>query len=98
MRVAIFSAGTRLDDALASLDQIWRYTNHWKGDLPTLFDVLAVELVNPRMPLALEPLHLELTPEGITRPVAAAKPNARVAVTVNAAEFMAAFVRNMTND
>ncbi len=98
MRVAIFSAGTRLDDALASLDQIWRYTNHWKGDLPTLFDVLAVELVNPRMPLTLEALHLELTPEGITRPVAGAKPNARVAVTVNAAEFMADFVRNMTND
>lgn len=95
MRVAIFSAGTRLDDALAALDQIWRYTNNWKADQPTLFDVLAVELVHPRLPLALESLHIELTPEGITRPVAGAKPNAQVAVTVDATRFMAAFVANM---
>ncbi len=97
MRVAIFSSGTRLNDALAALDQIWRYTNHWKGDQPTLFDVLAVELVNPRMPLALESLHVEVTPEGFTRPVDGPEHNANIAVTVNASGFMSAFVRNMTN-
>ena len=53
---------------------------------------------NPRMPLPLTPLYIELTPEGITRPVAEVESNAQVAVTVNAADFMAAFVRNMTND
>lgn len=98
MRVKTFLAGTPLDDALASLDQIWRYTNHWNGDQPTLFDVLAVELVNPRMPVELTPLHIELTREGITRPVAGAQPNAQVALTVDAAEFMAAFVRHLMND
>ena len=97
MRVAIFAHGTPLNDALAALDQIWRYTNHWQGDLPTLFDVLAVELVNPRQPFALESLHIELTPEGVTRPVRGAKPNAQVAVTVNVAEFMASFVRRLTH-
>lgn len=96
MRVAIFAHGTPLNDALAALDQIWRYTNHWQGDLPTLFDVLAVELVNPRQPFALESLHIELTPEGVTRPVPGAKPNARVAVTVDVAKFMAAFVDLLT--
>lgn len=96
MRVAIFAHGTPLNDALAALDQIWRYTNHWQGDLPTLFDVLAVELVNPRQPFALESLHIELTPEGVTRPVPGAKPNARVAVTVDVAKFMASFVDLLT--
>ena len=38
--------GTPLNDALGALDQIWRYTNHWKGDQPTLFDVLPIELVS----------------------------------------------------
>jgi inosine-uridine nucleoside N-ribohydrolase len=95
MRVAIFTHGTPLNDALGSLDQIWRYTNHWKGDLPTLFDVLAVELVNPREPYALESLHIELTAEGLTRPVPGAKPNAQVAVTLDVAEFMAAFVERL---
>src|SRR6187402_3579799 len=60
MRVRIFAHGTPLNDALGALDQVWRYTNHWKGDLPTLFDVLPVELVSPRRPYELRPLRIEL--------------------------------------
>jgi purine nucleosidase len=92
MRVSIFTSGSRLTDALGALDQIWRHTNHWKGDLPTLFDVLAVELVNPRKPFALTRLHLRVTPEGATVPVAGATPNCEVALDVDRDAFMASFV------
>jgi purine nucleosidase len=94
MRVAIYQRGTPLYDALASLDQIWRYTNHWKGDLPTLFDVLAVELVSPRNSYPLKPLRIEVNDEGMTLPVDGA-PNAQVALAVDPQTFLADFVRNL---
>lgn len=90
MRVRIFTRGTALSDALGALDQIWRYTNHWKGDLPTLFDVLAVELVGSHGH-ALRPLRVEVTDEGLTR-VVAGEPNASVALRVDVARFMEDFV------
>lgn len=92
MRVRLFARGTPLNDALASLDQIWRYTNHWKGDMPTLFDVLAVDLVNPRKPYRLKLLNIEVAPDGLTRPVDGADPNAQVALEVDAKTFMSDFV------
>lgn len=92
MRVEIFVSGTRANDALAALDQIWRYTNHWEGDLPTLFDVLAVELVNPRRPYDLTKLHIRVTPEGATVPVRGLAPNAEVVFGVDAESCMKAFV------
>ena len=92
MRVRIFVSGTRVNDALGALDQIWRYTNHWKGDQPTLFDVLAVELVNMRDPYRLTRLHVEVTPEGATVPVEGAAPNADVALAVDRDAFMKRFV------
>jgi inosine-uridine nucleoside N-ribohydrolase len=95
LRVKIFVRGTRFDDALASLDQIWRHTNHWKGNDPTLFDVLAVELVDPRTPYKLAALHVEVTAEGLTRPVDGKKPNSRVALEVNASAFMREFVERL---
>jgi purine nucleosidase len=95
MRVRIFTRGSPLNDALGSLDQIWRYTNHWKGDLPTLFDVLPVELVAPRRPYELEPLRIEVTAEGLTRPVEGVA-NAQVAVRVDVAQFMEDFVVRLT--
>jgi purine nucleosidase len=95
MRVRIYTRGTPLTDALGSLDQIWRYTNHWKGDMPTLFDVLALELVQPRKAYELKSLAIEVTDEGLTRPVAG-KPNAQVAVTVDVASFMEDFVQRLT--
>jgi inosine-uridine nucleoside N-ribohydrolase len=95
LRVKIFVRGTRFDDALASLDQIWRHTNHWKGNDPTLFDVLAVELVDPRTPYKLAALHVEVTAEGLTRPVDGKKPNSQVAFEVNASAFMREFVERL---
>lgn len=95
MRVRIFLNASPLNDALASLDQIWRYTNHWQGDLPTLFDVLPVELVAPHREYELQALHLEVTEDGITRPVENAAPNARVAIRVDVASFMEDFVRHL---
>jgi inosine-uridine nucleoside N-ribohydrolase len=41
MRVQLFSCGMPITDALAALNSIWRHTNTWKGENPTLFDVLA---------------------------------------------------------
>ena len=96
MRVRIFSRGTPLNDALGALDQIWRSTNHWKGDLPTLFDVLAVELVNPRRPYELQALTIEVTEDGLTRPVEGGARSARVALRVDIAQFMEDFVSRLT--
>ena len=95
MRVQIFARGTPLNDTLASLDQIWRYTNHWKGNDPTLFDVLAVELVNPRTSYKLVSLHVEVADDGLTRPVAGSKPNSDVAIDVNIPAFMQNFVARL---
>lgn len=92
MRVEIFSAGTPLTNALAALDQIWRHTNHWKGDAPTLFDVLAVELAAPRRRYELEALHIVVAADGLTTPLSGVRPNSRVAIEVDAPAFMADFV------
>ena len=92
MRVQIFTRGVPLNDALGALDQIWRYTNHWKGDAPTLFDVLAIELVNPRRPYALTPIHIDVSDGGTMRVVPQGKPNAQVALEVDVAAFMKDFV------
>jgi purine nucleosidase len=95
MRVQLFSRGTPLNDALASLNSIWRHTNTWKAENPTLFDVLAVELVAPPRPLALTSLRIEVADDGLTRPVAGAR-NAQVALEVDAALFMREFVARLT--
>ncbi len=95
MRVRLFARGTPLNDALAALDQVWRYTNHWKGDMPTLFDVLAVDLVNPRKPYKLTALHIEVADDGLTRPVGTGKPNADIALEVDIAAYMNDFVERL---
>jgi len=95
MRARIFLRGTPLNDALASLDQIWRHTNHWKGDLPTLFDVLPVELVNPVRSYELRELRIEVAADGLTR-VVPGKPNARVALEVDVPRFMNDFITLLT--
>ena len=96
MRVQLFSLGTPLNDALAALDQVWRHTNHWKGNDPTLFDVLAVELVAPRTPYKLTALSIEVAADGLTKPAAAGKPNAQVALVVDVPAFMKQFVATLT--
>jgi purine nucleosidase len=95
LRVKIFARGTPFNDALASLDQIWRHTNHWKGNDPTLFDVLAVELVDPRTPYKLAALHIEVAGDGLTRPVEGRAANSQVALDVNAAAFLQEFVERL---
>jgi purine nucleosidase len=92
MRVEIFARGVPLNDALAALDQVWRHTNHWKGNDPTLFDVLAVELVEPRRRYDLRALHIDVDADGLTRVVPDVAPNAGVALNVDPAGFMRAFV------
>ncbi len=98
MRVQLLTAGRPLTDALGALDQIWRYTNHWKGDAPTLFDVLAIELVAPRRDYELESLHVAVAADGLTSPVKDAKPNARVAIEIDIATFMSDFVKRVSAD
>jgi purine nucleosidase len=94
LRVRIFARGTPLTDALGSLDQIWRYTNHWKGDQPTLFDVLAVELVADPPGYALTQLRIDVGADGMTTPVEGA-PNAGIALKVDPARFLEDFVRRV---
>lgn len=95
LRVRILTHGTPLNDALGALDQIWRYTNHWQGDLPTLFDVLAVELAARPGSYEMTPLRLEVTDEGLTRP-AEGPANVSVALRVDAKRFMEEFVIRLT--
>jgi inosine-uridine nucleoside N-ribohydrolase len=97
MRVALFARGVPLNDALGALDQVWRYTNHWKGNDPTLFDVLAVELVAPRTAYKLTALNLEVSADGLTKPVTGGAPNAQVALAVDIPAFMKEFVTTLTH-
>ena len=94
-RVQIFTRGTPLYDALGALDQIWRYTNHWKGNDPTLFDVLAVDITVPGHGVALTPLHIQVNGEGLTSPVEKRRANAQVALRVDPAAFLGAFVKRL---
>ena len=96
MRVQLFSRGIPITDALAALNSIWRHTNTWKGENPTLFDVLAVELVAPQAPYKLTPINIEVTPEGLTRPVTGGEPNSQVALAVDVPAFMKDFVARLT--
>ena len=92
MRVEVFARGVPLNDALAALNSIWRHTNPWKGENPTLFDVLAVELVAPRRPREMKALHIDVEADGLTRVVPGRAANAQLALTVDAEAFMKAFV------
>ena len=86
--VRIFSRGTPLNDALASLDFIWKRTNTWKADTPTLFDNLAVALVATPGLVPLTPMHLVVEADGLTRAIAGRAPNAQVALTCDAPAFL----------
>jgi hypothetical protein len=79
---------------LAALNSVWRYTNTWKAEDPTLFDVLAVELVNPGKPYALKSLRIEVETDGLTRVVEGA-PNSQVALEVDGPVFMRDFVARL---
>ena len=92
MRVDLFARGVPLNDALAALNSIWRHTNTWKGVDPTLFDVLAVELVAPRQSFELTALHVDVAADGLTTPREGATPNAQVALRVDPDAFMKDFV------
>lgn len=95
-RVKIFTRGLPLNDTLASLDFIWRHTNTWKGDVPTLFDNLAVALVATPDIVPLTPLHLEIAADGLTRSIEGRSPNAQVALTSQPAEFLEYFIRRLS--
>ena len=87
-KVRIFSRGTPLNDALASVDFIWRHTNTWNAEMPTLFDNLAVALVATPSVVPLTPLYISVENDGLTRVVEGRAPNARVALTSNPAAFL----------
>lgn len=94
-KVRIFGAGSPLNDALAALDFIWRHTNHWKGEHPTLFDNLAVALVATPGVAPLTPLHLVVEADGLTRELADRPPNARVALTSDPKAFLEYFTARL---
>lgn len=95
MRVELFARGVPLNDALAALNSIWRHTNTWKGENPTLFDVLAVELVAPRQPYELTALHIDVADDGLTAVRDGAAPNASIALKVDPEKFMAEFLARL---
>lgn len=95
-RVVLFSAGTVVNDALAALNSVWRHTNTWKGENPTLFDNLAVALVATPGIAPLTPLHLVVDADGLTRAVEGQPPNAAVALTCDPAVFLPYFSERLT--
>lgn len=94
-RVKLFAAGLPATDALAAQDAIWRHTNTWKGDNPTLFDNLAVALVATPDLAPLTPMHLVVEADGLTRELPGEKPNARVALACDVQPFLEYFHRRM---
>lgn len=94
-RVRIFSRGTPLNDALASLDFIWRRTNTWQADQPTLFDSLAVALVATPALVPLTPLHVAVEADGLTRVIADRPTNAQVSLTSDPAAFLEYFTARL---
>lgn len=93
--VRIFSQGLPLNDALASLDFIWKRTNTWKADTPTLFDNLAVALVATPGLVPLTPLHLTVDADGLTRERADLPPNTQVAMTADVPAFLEYFTARL---
>jgi inosine-uridine nucleoside N-ribohydrolase len=91
MRAELFTQGSPIVDALAALNSIWRHSNTWKAENPTLFDVLAVELAGAARPDKLASLHIEVADDGLTR-VTPGAANAEVALELDAAAFMQNFV------
>ncbi|HET7535488.1 MAG TPA: nucleoside hydrolase [Candidatus Didemnitutus sp.] len=96
-RVKIFSHASPLNDAVAALDFIWTNTNTWNAKSPTLFDPLAVRLVNSPNPPPLVPLAIEVDDVGMTKPVDGRKPNAQVAMKVDPAQFLDYFVGRLAD-
>jgi inosine-uridine nucleoside N-ribohydrolase len=88
MRVRIFARGTGLTDALAALNSIWRHTNTWGAENPTLFDVLPLDMVGATPSVKLTPMHIEVSEAGLTQPIAGRKPNAQVALSDDSAARM----------
>lgn len=95
MRLQIFARGADLTDALASLDYLWTHTNTWDADIPTLFDVLAVQLVGAQ-PCPLTSLHVQIDDAGLTRVVPEATPNAQVALDCDAQKVLAGVVDELS--
>ena len=93
--VRIFARGTALNDALASLDFIWRHTNTWQAVQPTLFDSLAVALVASPGLVPLTPVHVVVEADGFTRVIADRPPNARVALNSDPAAFLEYFTARL---
>jgi len=93
--VRIFSRGTPLNDALASLDFVWKRTNTWKAEHPTLFDNLAVALVATPGVAPLTPMHLAVEADGLTREVAGRPANAQVALTCDPKPFLEYFTARL---
>ncbi|AOS44107.1 Pyrimidine-specific ribonucleoside hydrolase RihA [Lacunisphaera limnophila] len=94
-KVRLFSQGTPLNDALASLDYVWRHTNHWGGTDPTLFDNLAVALVATPGVAPLTPLHLTVEADGLTREHADRPANAQVVLTTDIPAFLEYFTARL---
>jgi len=94
-KVKIFSRGTPLNDALASLDYIWSHTNTWKAVNPTLFDNLAVALVATPGIAPLTPMHIEVEADGLTRELEGRPANAQVALTCDSPAFLKYFTNQL---
>ncbi len=94
-KVRIFSRGSPTNDALAALDFVWRHSNTWKGEHPTLFDNLAVALVATPGVVPLTSMHLAVEADGTTREIADRPPNALVALTSEPVAFLEYFTARL---
>ncbi len=77
----LFAAGTPLTNALHALYVLWGQP------VPTLHDPMAVSLLLDPGLCNIQPMHVEITDQGMTIPIAG-KPNADVAVTTDPARFI----------
>ena len=73
LRVTIFARGTPFNDALAALNQIWRHTNHWKGETRRCSTCWRSTSWNPASRTSSRSCALEVADDGLTHPGSAGK-------------------------
>jgi inosine-uridine nucleoside N-ribohydrolase len=90
MRYRIFGAETSLTEQLVALYKLWGRVE------PTLFDPVAVTLSFNETFCRIEDLRLEVDAEGFTRE-RAGQPNARVATSIRAGDFLNWYIDRIVN-
>jgi inosine-uridine nucleoside N-ribohydrolase len=88
-RERIRDAGTLLTRGL------WELYELWGGEVPTLYDPLAIAVTIDKALVDRGPMHIEVDKNGYTKPVKSLPPNISVCVSVDERRFMSFFMERI---